>query len=154
MKINGNLWPLVAVAGLAYAAGHFGILRGGGSGAWGEAPQEAPLAAPAYRDVGAPGEHHRRLEPLTGEWEGEFKIWTGPDAPPMLSRGTVSREWILGDRFLKETVEAESEQGTFRGLGYIGYNNFDGQYQVVWMDDTSTAISTETGTYHPDQKLL
>lgn len=44
--------------------------------------------------------------------------------------------------------------GTFRGIGFIGYNNVDGQYELAWMDTMSTAIVFETATYDPEKKIL
>ncbi len=144
---------LLAVAGVAFAVGHLGVLSEIGAGAWAQAEESAP-GMEAYITAGTPGEHHKRLNPLVGEFIGEFKIWMTPDAPPMISRGTVSREWILGGRYVKETVEATSDMGTFTGVGYTGYNNFDGQYEMVWMDSMSTGIYFETGIYDPDKKAL
>jgi hypothetical protein len=91
---------------------------------------------------------------MVGEWDGSFKIWMEADAAPMMSTGTISRKWVVGGRFLKEVVIATSDMGPFEGLGYLGYNNYDRQYQTVWMDSMSTGIYTETGTFHPDKKVL
>ena len=91
---------------------------------------------------------------MVGDWSGEFTLWMGPDAAPMVSRGTVQRTWALDGRFIQESVVAENDQGTFRGLGFIGYDNLDGRYQTVWLDNMSTAIQTESGSYHHDTKIL
>ncbi|MHC4218797.1 MAG: DUF1579 family protein [Planctomycetota bacterium] len=154
MKINRNIAGLLAVAAAAYVAGRFDLLTGGGTGAWAQDDPEPSDAEMVYLEVGTPGPNHEILDQMVGEWDGLFKIWMAPDAPPMTSRGTVTREWVLGGRYLKEVVKATSDMGTFEGLGYIGYNNFDGQYQTVWMDSMSTGIFMETGTYHPDKKVL
>ena len=68
--------------------------------------------------------------------------------------GTVTREWILDGRYIRETVEANSEMGSFRGLGFIGYNNIDGQYEFAWLENMSTAISFGTGSYDADAKVM
>jgi hypothetical protein len=154
MKINRNIVGLLAVAGAAYAAGHFGVLSGGGPEARAQAQPEPSAGEMARLDIGAPGKHHRALDPLVGTWEGEFKFRMSPDAPQMTSRGTVTREWILGKRFLREVSTGTSEMGDFEALSFLGYNNFDGQYQSVWMESSSTAFYLETGTYHPDRKVL
>ena len=154
MKINRYIVGLIAVAGAAFAAGHFGVLSGGGPGAWAQTQQELSAKDLAYIKAGTPGKHHQVLNELVGEWEGVFKIWMEPDAEPMVSRGTVSREMILGGRFLKEVVTATFDMGPFEGVGFTGFNNFDGQYQSIWMDSMTTAIHTEMGTYHPDRKVL
>ncbi|MHC4127808.1 MAG: DUF1579 family protein [Planctomycetota bacterium] len=153
MKIKRNIVGLLAVAGAAYAAGHFGVLSGGGSEARAQAQQEPSAKEPAQQ-VGDPGKHHRALDPLVGTWEGDFKFRMEPDAPPMASHGTVTREWILGGRFLKEVFTATSDMGEFEGLSFIGYDNFDGQYRSFWMENASTAFYMETGTLHPDRNVL
>ena len=158
MKINRNIAALLAVAGLAYAAGHFGAFTAGTPGAWGQVQQEQEQQMPPemlpYIEAGMPGRYHHRLDALVGEWEGEFRFRMEPDVPFMVSRGTISREWILDGRFLKENVEAQFEADRFQGLGFIGYNNLEGRYQFIWMDSMSTAILTATGTYHPDTNVL
>jgi hypothetical protein len=154
MKITRHIPALLAVAGMAYAAGHIGALSGNGSGAWAQEEQEIPPEMAAYLEAGTPGKHHRVLDVMVGEWEAEFKFRMAPDEEPAVSKGTVRRKWVLDGRFIEETVEAETDMGSFRGLGYLGYNNIDGQYEVVWMDTMMTAMYRETGTYHPDDKIL
>jgi hypothetical protein len=154
MKINRNIVGLLAVVGAAYAAGHLGVLSGGGSDAWAQAQQEASAEELAYMKAGAPGAHHKVLDQLAGVWEGEFKVRMVADAPFEVSRGTVTRAWILGGRFLKEVVTATSTLGPYEGLGFFGYNNLDGRYEIAWMESMSTAISTSKGTYHPDSKVM
>ncbi len=154
MNMKRNLFGLLAVAGLAFAAGRLHVLSGGESVAWAQAEQELTEEMEAYVKAGMPGEHHRHLDVMIGEWDAVFKIWMAPDSEPMVSRGTVNREWVLDGRYVRETVEAVSDWGTFSGIGYIGYNNFDGQFEVAWMDSMSTGIYTESGTFDPDKKVL
>jgi hypothetical protein len=154
MKINKNIVGLLAVAGAAYAAGHLGVLSGGGAGAWAQAQREPTAEDLAYMKAGSPGAHHKILDRLAGTWEGEFKFRMKRDGPLEVSRGTVTREWILGGRFLKEVVTATASWGPFEGLGFLGYNNFDGRYEFAWMENMSTGIATSSGTYHPDTNVL
>ena len=154
MRLNRNLIGMLAVGGLAFGAGH--LLSENKPLAWAgqEADHEMDAEMQAYIAAGMPGEHHRRLDPMIGEWDGVFKIWMEPNSEPMISRGTVTREWVLDGRFVKESVEATSDWGTFTGLGFIGYDNVDGQYEVAWIDSMSTGIYTETGYFDPEKKTL
>ncbi|MHC4079975.1 MAG: DUF1579 family protein [Planctomycetota bacterium] len=155
MKINRNIVGLIAVAGAAYAAGHFGVLSGGGSGAWAQVEREPTPEELAYMKAGTPGKHHQILDQMVGEWEGRFTMRMDPTEEPMVTTGTVSRKWILDGRFIQEEVVGQiPDLGTFHGLGFVGYNNFDGQYESVWMENMSTAIAMSTGTFHPDKKVL
>ena len=154
MKTNRNILVLLAIGGLAFALGHSHVLVGDGSDAWAQQPQENEADMEALVQAGAPSEHHEHLDSLVGKWDAVFKMWMSADAEPIVSQGTVTREWILGGRFLKETVEAESVWGTFQAIAYLGYNKLDGRYEFVWMEDLSTAMYFETGSFDPDKKIL
>jgi hypothetical protein len=155
MKINRNFVGLVAVAGVAYVAGQLDVFSGGGSDAWAQAEREPTPQELAYMKVATPGKHHEILDEMVGEWEGRFEMRMDPNQEPMVTTGTITRKWILGGRFIQEDVVGQIPgAGTFEGLGFVGYNNFDGQFESVWMENMSTAISFSRGTYHPDKKVL
>lgn len=158
MRTRHFMLALVAVALAAYAAGRADPPAREASAVATQVGQEhgpqERSTVDAYRAAATPGERHRQLDRLAGDWAGEFTIWMDPDAAPTVSQGKVQREWILGGRFLRETVEARSEEGVYRGLGFIGYDNVDGQYEIVWMDEMSTGIYSETGTYHADTGIM
>jgi hypothetical protein len=155
-KIGRGAAGLLALAGLSYLAGHFHVLSAVEPGARAQAKEEAQInpEMQAWIECGTPGENHKVLDALAGEWAGEWKIWWQPGQAPDVSSGTVKREWILGGRYLEERVEATSPMGTFSGVGYSAYNNIDGLYEFIWMDSMSTGISFETGTYNPETKVL
>jgi hypothetical protein len=175
-----TVFGAIAIAGLAFAAGRLSLSPGVESAALAkplqldeytkkaeEMAQEkaAELLKPAqemelppemkvYLEAGAPGEHHRLLDPLVGDWEGVVRIWMEPGGEPMEWPGTASREWTLDGRFVHERVESQSPFGPFRGFGAMGYNNLDGQYEFIWMENMSTGIMWATGHYDPDTKTL
>jgi hypothetical protein len=157
MRINRNLVGLAAVGAVAFVAGRADWLVGATPTAearvWQE-EGEMTAEMMAWMEAGTPGDHHRHLDQLTGDWEAVFKFWMTPGAPPMESRGTIKRKWMLDGRYLQEKVEASSAMGDFKGLGYLGYNNIDGQYEFMWIDSMSTAMMTETGLYDADAKVM
>lgn len=158
MGFNRNVIVVFAIVATSFMAGRVSTRAGESTVAAQPAGDEGRARptpdVPAMRDVATPGRHHRVLDRLTGKWEAEFTLLTAPEGEPVTARGTVTREWILGGRFVKEVVEAASEAGAFEGIGYLGYDNFDGQYRMIWMDNQSTAIQVETGTYHPDPQIM
>jgi hypothetical protein len=147
----------LAVAGVAFTAGVY--WSGGTTAAAGPEqeqalPPEVQAKMEAWAKAAAPGKHHKYLEEMVGEWHGTFQMWMEPGAEPMRSTGTVERQWVLGGRFLKETIHAQSDMGEFHGLGYIGFNNMDGLYEFVWMEDMSTSIMSGTGSFDPDERVF
>ena len=156
MKTNRNIVAVLAVAAVAFVVGRAGVPTGAGSTALaaGQPEGEMPPDVAAMMAAGAPGEHHEKLNVLIGIFDVSATMWMGDDTEPMEITGSVRREWIFGGRFIHEVVKANSEMGAFEGLGYVGYNNVDGQYEMVWMDTESTTVYTETGTFDDTTKLL
>jgi hypothetical protein len=159
MSTSPTVTTLAIILSAAFMDGCVGIAPGTVATTRAQAPGDATDAGPAPAgladgDVRAPGKHHRYLDPLVGRWEAEFRSWSTPDVEPMLLRGTITREWTLGGRYVMETMETEGDVGAFRCTAFIGYNNFDRQYELIRMDDISTAMTIETGTFHPDTKIL
>ncbi len=102
-----------------------------------------------------PGDGHEVLEALVGTWEGKGSIWDSPESDPIPITATVERHWVLGGRFLREEISVHSEDGeVFEALGFIGFNNEAAQYELLTIDNTSTAMLLETGKFHPDSKKL
>ncbi len=156
---------LCAVAAIAYAAGRSDLFSG--ASALAQSTRDKPKATAAPQETGmdaammeamakysVPGEHHARLEPAIGTFKGTIRFRMSPTDPWVESTGTVTRQWVLGKRFIHETVEAESDMGPYNAIGYIGYNTYDGRYEVLWMDDMNTAMNMEHATFDPTTKTM
>jgi hypothetical protein len=162
MGINRNIAAVLALTALAFAAGRAGWFGTGPEASAQQMKEQESQEAPpemspeelAAFELGMPGEHHKYLDTLIGDWEGVFKIWMEPGGEPLVSKGRAEREWVLDGRFVHEVVEAETDWGPFHGIGYVGYNNVDGRYEAVWMDSTSTGIYFETGSIDPVTRIM
>ncbi len=172
MRINRNVVSLVAIAALAFLAGRMELFSSAESLATAspadtkkpkkanvqkakeKQDQEMPEEWAAYAEAGMPGKHHKLLDALDGNWYGEYRIWMAPGTEAMVSKGSIKRKLVLDGRFLYEKVEATSDMGSFEGIGYTGYNNLDGQYEMIWMDEMGTAMFFATGTYDPETKIF
>ncbi len=177
MAAHRTVVGMVLVAGLAYGAGRYGVLADPASLAGQpEKPKQPdakkPAPAPAqpagqpkmtpedeaYMKAGTPGDNHRVLDAFIGDWEGSVKIWMKPGTEPMESKGAVSRKWIMDKHFVEETVDAQSvggpPGGQFHGMGLMGYNNLDKTYEFAWVDNESTPIMFETGSFDAKTKLF
>lgn len=145
MKAN-QILGVVVVAGLAYGAGRLGLATESSASVQ---PVEAGGADPS-----APGEHHEILEMFDGNWEGLFTIHI-PGGLTIESKGTVKREWLLDGRFMFEEVRADmGPEGEFVGYGVFGYNNAENRYETFWIDNLSTAMTRNNGTYNADTKQM
>lgn len=119
-----------------------------------QAPPDMEAMFAAWAKIGTPGEHHAYLEPAIGPFEGTVRFRMSADGEWMESKGVVTREWVLGKRFIRETIKGSSPMGDFNAIGFLGYNNYDGRYEFVWMEDMSTAIMMQHGTFDPEKKVM
>jgi hypothetical protein len=101
-----------------------------------------------------PGPEHRMLEPLLGSWTISGQCWEKQGESPQSVTGTDDSEWVLGNRFVKCHVKGSKAGKQFEGIGMMGYDNAQRQYQASWQDTECTAIKMETGTYDSATKTF
>jgi hypothetical protein len=101
-----------------------------------------------------PGAEHKILEPLVGNWTFTSKFWLDPSKPPMESKGTAARKWIMDGRYVCEDVEGDVFGKAFKGLGITGFDKVQGKYLGSWVDNFGTGISQSSGTADKAGKVL
>jgi len=101
-----------------------------------------------------PGEHHKLLEKMAGQWDMTIKYRMNSETPAVESQGTCERKWILGNRFLLEEFDGGALGLPFQGLAIYGYDSFQQRYTSAWVDTMSTAITTNLGTCQDACKLI
>jgi hypothetical protein len=101
-----------------------------------------------------PGAGHERLDVLVGRWKAKISIWETPSSEETIVTARIERDWVLDGRYLRESFSSTEESGGFSGLSFIGYNNLEGRYEIVWMDNDSTSLYQEAGRFDPVRKVL
>jgi hypothetical protein len=110
-------------------------------------PQTPDNLAKAMAEAGKPGPEHAKLQPLAGSWTYICKFWMDPGKPPLESRGTIERTWVLGGRFLEEKVAGTGFDGKpgFEGFGLLGYDNGRQKYTSTWACNMGTGTCNGLG---------
>lgn len=50
-------------------------------------------------------------------------MWTDASQPPAEAKAAVERNWIMGGRFVQETLKGECPEGkNFEAFGFLGYD--------------------------------
>jgi hypothetical protein len=101
-----------------------------------------------------PSIHHRVLDRLAGAWDASIRYCPKPGAEPVESKGTSTRKWILGRRFLLEELDGGNLALPFGGLGLFGYDAFEQQYTSAWVDTMNTSILTNLGHYDRTNEVV
>ena len=96
-----------------------------------------------------PGESHKLMEPIIGEWEETVVMWFAPEAPPVTMEATMSAEWILDGRWVWSEHRGSMMGRPFHGIGLDGYDSYREEYVSIWMDNMSTAPMISRGTHDP-----
>jgi hypothetical protein len=102
--------------------------------------------------MASPGENHKHLGKLVGDWTFANKMYMDPAQPPAESTGTMQAEWTLGGRFVKSVWKGEFMGMPFEGHGTDGYDNLAKIYVSTWMDSMGTGIMYATGTCDAEGK--
>ena len=93
-----------------------------------------------------PGDAHKLLEPLVGNFDAKITMWMDPTAPPTVTTGTATSKWVLGNREIEQRFVSTMMGMPFYGIGYTGYDNVKKQYWGTWMDNFSTSVMNQTGS--------
>lgn len=124
-------------------AGSAALVVAGGAWALTQQPQEQPTPEQMmeyFAKISAPGEEHRALAPIVGEFRASGTFWMDPSAPPITSEGRSVNTWTLGGRYVRMDYTGDFMDQPFTGVGYMGFDNITRRYQSTWMDSMSTAI--------------
>lgn len=117
------------------------------------AEESDPAKMEAWAKSMTPGEAHRGLAEMAGEWSYTVTMWEDPEAEPTVLRGVSLKTMIMGGRFLREELTGEFMGQPFKGFGVTGYDNVTQTYDSIWLDNMSTGIhfynGEETG---PDER--
>lgn len=95
---------------------------------------------------GTPGKNHEFLKKYVGDWDIEATSWSKPDAPPMISKGSMKNQLIFDGRYVKCQFEGTMTGMKFAGLEIIGYDLYQNKYVTFWIDSMSTCFLLTSGT--------
>jgi hypothetical protein len=96
----------------------------------------------------------RSLDWMVGTWTATVTITPSAESSPIESRGTMTNQWIIGDRFLQGKFEGEKGGREYEGMSYFGFDTTKGEFQTIWMDSNSPEIMQGTGQWDQGQNTL
>lgn len=101
-----------------------------------------------------PGDNHKILENLAGNFTYTSKFWMDAKGKPQESSGTATTNPMLGGRYFQQEVKGMAMGQPFNGRGTMGYDNVREEYQSQWIDDMSTGMMNSSGKYNPKTKTI
>ena len=136
---------------LAVLALSVALISGGALAAQENKPGDNPMGMTqeqmeAMQKAMTPGEMHKQLAKLAGDWTFTNTMWMAPGQPPAEWTGTMHAETILGGRFVQSIWKGSFMGQEFEGRGTEGYDNVSKQLVSTWVDNMGTGIMISTGT--------
>ncbi|MCC7034640.1 MAG: DUF1579 family protein [Acidobacteria bacterium] len=107
-------------------------------------------------DIPRPGDPHKRLEALVGEWSGAETVHPAPwDPAGGEAVGEIVNSWIL-DGFAVMQQYAQIRNGTrnFAGHGVFWYDPAADEYGMTWWDTMGGSASHFRGRFDGDRLVL
>jgi hypothetical protein len=98
---------------------------------------EAEFKAEMQR-LASPGPFHKHLDPIVGTFN---VIHKGQEA-----KAKTTNRWVLGNRFIHQSVEGTWNGKRFAGLSFLGYDNVSARYTLVQFDTLGTYMMFMSGT--------
>jgi hypothetical protein len=96
-----------------------------------KAPPSPAELLKALAEAGTPGPEHKKLEPFVGDFTVTLKLWTDPSQPPAEVKATVHGRWIMGGRFVQQSLKGECNGKSYEGLRLLGYDKAQKKFSVV-----------------------
>jgi len=93
-----------------------------------------------------PGEMHKHLAKMAGDWTFTNTMWMAPGQPPQEATGTMHAEMILGGRYVQAVWKGNMMGQEFEGRTTDGFDNVSKKLVSTWMDNIGTGITFFTGT--------
>lgn len=148
---------------IAIAAASAALLAGGWMGLEHQ-PEGMPEGMPDMGQLmemmavaAEPGENHKLLAKMAGEWEMTAKFVMSPGAEPEVSKGKSKNTLILGGRQLMSEVDLNmvfmGQEMPFSGFGLMGYDKVKGEFQSIWADTMGTGQTIQSGSLE-DGKIV
>ena len=107
-----------------------------------------------YEAAATPGEQHKVLAGIVGNWKTTSQMWNAPDTKPEVSKGSANFKMILGGRWLQQEFKGTAMGKPFQGIGMLGYDNVKGKYVTHWYDSMSTGSMESEGEFDASTKTF
>ena len=115
-------------------------------------------------ELGKPGENHKLLAAMAGDWTYTMKMMMDPaTGKPSESKGAATRKAMFDGRYYSFDVtgkikmpgpDGKMKDMEFKGHAIEGYDNGQKKFVSSWIDSMSTMMMNSEGTYDAATKTF
>ncbi len=132
-----QLWPMVLLAVICA----------------GFAPPQARAQEAPPQSLSAPGEEHRRLDVLAGDWDVVVRFPAGP-GKEMEGKSSCVAKWVMDGRFMRQEYTSMFMGKPLSVVRYLGFDRHRGKFVTVQFESTHTDVMNCEGSVSPDGKTF
>jgi hypothetical protein len=118
-----------------------------GSGQLASAQDKPASEPPAFVTRGIPGDGHKAMEPLAGDFEVRMILYGALGTPdkPFTATLKTHREWVGDGRFLHDITSGDIPGGRYWRMGTLGYSVMDKRFEWVTQDAINASMMIYIG---------
>ncbi|MFA3783314.1 DUF1579 domain-containing protein [Melioribacteraceae bacterium 4301-Me] len=102
----------------------------------------------------SPGNMHKQMAKLAGNWKTTNKMWMNPNSEPSITEGNAVIETLLGGRYFKTTHTGNFMGMPFEGFSIEAYDNALQEFSSIWIDNFGTGMMYLRGKYDEPTKTI
>src|SRR5690606_30736917 len=118
-------------------------------------PAPMPDSATAmknWQDYSTPGDMHKMMEKMAGNWSDSMTMWYDPSAPAQTTVGKSVYKMEMGNRYLVSKHTSNMMGMPFEGESTLAYDNARKVFINTWIDNMGTGIMVMEGKYDEGTK--
>lgn len=115
---------------------------------------QTPEEMKAWQDNMTPGENHKWLASMDGEWDATVKMWMDPSQPPTESKATTTNEMIMNGLYQRSSHSGDMMGMPFMGESIIGFDNAKKEFIATWIDNFGSSIMLMKGQLDNETNTL
>ena len=104
-------------------------------------------------ELGVPGEEHKKLDMLAGDWDVAVKIPIGP-GKHIDGKSSCRAKWVLDGRFMRQEYSSIFMGKPFTVVRYLGFDRNKGKFVEVHFESSHTDVMHSVGDISNDGKSI
>ncbi|PWN68670.1 DUF1579 domain-containing protein [Chryseobacterium phosphatilyticum] len=115
---------------------------------------DSATAAKTWMEFRSPGDMHKVLEKIEGNWAADVSTWVEDKGQPVISKSECSNTMILGGRYLVTDYKGSVMGMPFDAIKTMGYDKAKKKFVSSLIDNMGTGFMLTEGEWDPSTKSI
>ncbi|NIK93426.1 DUF1579 domain-containing protein [Mangrovimonas sp. CR14] len=115
---------------------------------------QSPEEMKAWESYMTPGEEHKWLASMNGQWTATVKQWMDPSKPPVESKATTENRMLMNGLYQESSHRGNMMNMAFEGRSITGFDNSKKMFVSTWIDNFGSGIMVMEGIFVEPYRVL